>query len=222
MKLFSTALTALAVAASGSAMAQQDRLSYSYLELNYINLDIDEVGEGGDFLDDLENGNGWGISGSLEIGESWFVFADYSDTESDTGFVNDQGLFFSSDTDIKRLNLGAGFHMPMNDNADFVLRAAYTDFDRDRFNFGATDDARVGDLRDDSSDGYFADASIRAQLLDALEGSLGVRYTDVEETDNIGLIGSLLWEFTPGWGIALGVEAGDEIRTWNVGMRFSF
>src|SRR5690554_1493290 len=103
MKLFSTALTALAVAASGSAMAQQDRLSYSYLELNYINLDIDEVGEGGDFLDDLENGNGWGISGSLEIGESWFIFADYSDTESDTGFVNDQGLFFSSDTDIKRL-----------------------------------------------------------------------------------------------------------------------
>jgi hypothetical protein len=35
-----------------------DTLSYSYLQLGYVNLNIDEVGDSGSLLDDKDNGGG--------------------------------------------------------------------------------------------------------------------------------------------------------------------
>ena len=50
-------------ALSLSANAAED-LSYTYLEIDNINLDIDEVGDSGNVLVDLDNGGGWGARGS--------------------------------------------------------------------------------------------------------------------------------------------------------------
>src|SRR5690554_2717283 len=68
-------LTAAALALPAGATAAEG-LSYGFIEIDYINLDIDEPEE---MLDrDFDNGGGWGIHGSLPLGESFYAFASYS------------------------------------------------------------------------------------------------------------------------------------------------
>jgi hypothetical protein len=204
-----------------TADAAED-LSYSYLELDYINLNIDEVGNSGSVLDDLDNGGGWGLRGSLEIAPNWFAFGQYSVTDADASFIDDQNLFFRANTDINRLDLGAGFHNPVSAKTDLVLRLAYTDIDTDGFNFGGTGNISFGDLNEDSSDGFFIDAALRSQLREHIEGSVGLRYTDLQQIDNISIIGNLMYEFSPSMGLNLGLEAGDKISHLLIGLRFNF
>lgn len=202
------------------ASAAED-LSYSYLELDYINLNIDEVGDSGSVLDDLDNGGGWGARGSFALAPNWFLFGQYSVTDADASFIDDQNQFFRSNTDINRLDLGVGFHNPISSTTDFVLRAAYTDIDTDGFKFGGTSDSSFDDLNEDSSDGFFLDAAVRSQLMESVEGSLGVRYTDLQEVDNVSLIGNLMYEISPSFGVNLGLEAGNNISHILIGFRFS-
>lgn len=216
-------LGAAALIPMGAMAAENNsEFSYTYLELDYVGLSIDGVGDSNDLIDKLDNGDGWGAQGSLSLGENFFVFANYSETEADTSFRNDANQWIPADTDITKLDLGLGYHMPVGDATDLVLRGAYTDADRDRFRLGGSGDASLDDLNDDSSDGYFVDAAIRTQLTSWLEGSLGARYFDIEENDGLGVIGNLLFEVAPGFGINLGFDAGDELATWVAGVRFSF
>lgn len=224
MKLIQSVLAATlltpvaAMAADGSSP-----LSYSWLELDYVNLDIDGVGGGNNIVDDFDNGGGFGVKGSLALGTNWFIFANYSDTEADVNFINDQKQFVPAETDIKKVDLGFGFHSPLSDMTDLVFSAAYSDVDRDKFSFGASSkDDSLDDLNDDSSDGYFADIAIRSQLTRSIEGSIGARYTDFNKVDGVSIIGNLLFEITPSFGINIGVDAGDELSVWNAGVRFNF
>lgn len=207
---------------TGFAADAGDNLSYAYIEVGYINLDIDQPGEGNIFEGDFDNGGGYGISGSLPLSEQFFLFADWTETESDFGFVDNVGLYIPGDVDIKRLNLGAGFVMPLSTGADIVIRGAYTDIDYNSFNFGATSSNSLNDLDDDPSDGWMADIAWRAQWTQAIEGSVGVRYTDIESVDNVSFIGNILFELSPNWGINLQVDAGDDLVTWGAGVRMTF
>lgn len=223
------ALLALAVASPAGALAQETDLSYTWLQLDYANLDVDDYGDEGNLLDDFDNGAGWAVSGSLEFTPNWFGFLSYSETDADASFIDDQNVYWSSDSDMKKLDAGVGFHTPLNDATDIVARAAYRDLDQGSFNFGANDDDVIDrpgdafdDLNEDDSDGFFIDAALRSQLAQQLEGSLGVRYTDVAEVDGVSLIGNLLYEFTPQLGLNLGVDAGDDLAIWTAGVRFTF
>lgn len=226
MKLLATKLSVIGLLGLGittipvSASAAED-LDYTYLELDYINLNIDQVGDSGSTLDDMDNGGGWGARGALEIAPNWFVFGQYSITEADVGFFDDQNQYYSANTDIHRLDVGAGFHSPVNAATDLVFRVAYTDIDSNGFNFGSSD-ALFGDFGEDSSDGYFIDGALRAQLTETFEGSLGVRYTDLQQFDNLSVIGNVMYEFSPTLGLNLGLEAGDNISHFLIGLRFSF
>lgn len=209
---------------SFNALAEGD-LAYTSIELNYVNMDIDGFDNRRNYHKKYDDGDGWGLGGSFGFAENWFVFANYSSTESDVDFVDDRDQFYSSDTDIERVDLGFGFHMPINsqtDHTDLVFRGAYVDIDVDGFKFGQTSSSSLSNLRDDSSDGFLADASVRSQLNSWLEGSVGLRYTDIEQVDNFSLIGNLLFEISPQIGFNLGVDAGDELRTWLAGARLSF
>lgn len=199
-----------------------DGLSYSYLQLGYVNLNIDEVGDSGSLLDDIDNGGGWAASGSIALSSNWFAFTQYSVTDSDVSFTDDQGLSFNSNTDINRLDLGGGFHSALSNNTDMVFRVAYIDVDTDGFSFGGSSDASLDDLNDDSSDGYFIDAAIRSQFSQRMEGSLGLRYTDLENIDNISLIANVMHEFSPAMGVNFGLEVGDDISSFLIGLRYSF
>lgn len=216
----STMLAAGLLALPLSGMAAEG-LSYGYLEIDYVNLDVDEPGD--DVFDrDFDNGGGWGIQASVPLTDTFFIFGGYSDTEADFSFFDNAGVLVPGDTDVKRFDIGVGFALPINDMSDLVLRGAYSDIDYDDFDFGAGPSVGLGDLDDDPSDGFFVDVAWRAQFTNVLEGSIGARYTEIENLDGLSLIGNLMYEFSPNLGINLSVDAGDDLMTWGLGARYSF
>jgi hypothetical protein len=209
----------LALPAAGFAAAG---LSYSYFEADYVNLDVDAFGDEGDFIDDFDNGDGWGLRGSFAFTDNWFIFGNWSETDADTGFRNDAGLFIPSNQDVKRFDLGIGFNAPLSERLDFVARGAYTDIDFGDFDFGGSDDDDIEDLDDDSTDGFFVDAGVRAQLIDWLEGGVAARYTDLDTGSDIGIVGNLLFELNQNWGLNVEADVADDLATYSFGVRYSF
>lgn len=216
-------LTALPV----GALAQQD-LNYTWLELMYVIQDIDELGSN-DSISDWDDGDGIGISGSyafenspFDFIETWFIFANYFETENDVDFVDDFGNLRPADTDISRLDLGVGMAYKLNDMSHIVARLAYSDIDVDGFNFGATDTTSIGDLSDDDSDGFFIDAAWRGQVTPTIELTGGLRYTDISETDQVSFIGNALFDVNRRWAVTVNTEVGDELTTIGVGARYTW
>lgn len=207
---------------AGLAAEDSDNLSYGYLEVDYINFDVDQPNEGSIFSEDFDNGGGYGVSLSVPLGETFFVYADYSDTESDFTFVDNTSTVVPGNTDLLRLNLGLGFIMPMSDTTDLVMSGGYADIDYGSFRVGATSDNSLDDLDDDPSDGYTVDVKLRSQLSQSIEGSIGARYTDIQDADGFSLLASVMYEFSPNWGLNLSLDAGDELISYGAGIRYSF
>jgi len=208
-------------AVAGTAAATEG-LNYTFLQLDYIVRDIDVFEDDEDPIEDFDDGNGIALRGSFAVNESLFLFGEYSETESDVTYVSDQVFPIPAEEDVTQLKAGIGTSLEIADRTDFVGRLGYTDIDYGDFDVGATgNDFDVSDLGDDSSDGFFVDAGVRSQLLDNLDGSIGVRYLDVEDVDNTSLIGNLMFELTENWSIDLAVDAGDELATWSLGARWS-
>jgi hypothetical protein len=220
------AMAALLLALPASSFAQQQgpasTLNYTWAEIDIVRLNIDQVGGRATFMRTLDQAEGFGIRGSYEFAPRWFGFAGYSMTKADVNFSTQEGLFFGTSTDVTRLDLGLGHYMPINNSTDAVFRIAYTDFERDRFRFAGTGGPDSRALGNNSSDGYFIDGSIRSQLDQRIEGSLGLRYTDISHTDSVGLIGGLLFEFTPVFSVVFEVEAASDIDHWLLGVRYNF
>jgi hypothetical protein len=227
MKLLSThkrkllAFGACMIPLSGYAADASSDLSYGYVEADYINLDID-TGDEDISRSDLEDGDGFGLSASVPIGERFFIYGDYSDTEADFTFRDNLDVIVPGNTDLQRLNLGLGFRAPLSASTDLVFSGGYTDIDYDHFDLGGSSSSSLDDLDDDGSDGYTADVKLRSQLSQFLEGSLGARYTDIEDADGLSVIGNLMYEFSPNWGLNLSVDAGSDLVTWAAGVRYSF
>jgi outer membrane receptor protein involved in Fe transport len=208
--------------------AAAEGLDYTYLQLEALGRDIDAFDEQEGVIEDLDDGGGWGLHGSYAFLPRFFVFGDYSDTESDVDFAGESVVPLPMDTDITRLDVGVGMNHELNDRVDFIGRVAYTDIDYGDFDLGAGGDLLNGgldnlrdQLRDDDSDGYFADAGVRSQLTENLEGTIGLRYTDVQNIDSTTVIGSLLFELSDNWGLDLGVDVGDELSSYRLGVRFA-
>ena len=220
----------LAAAPVGSALAAHGdpngSLSYTFLEVDYVNLDVDDLDDDEGLIEDLDDGGGWGVRGSFAFTPNFFAFADYSVTDSDATVIDESEVLLSSSQDVKRLNVGLGLNfgvnVPVVGDSDVVFRAAYTDIDFDDFNFGATDDPDLDDLTDDSSDGWLSDVSLRSQLAPWIEASLGVRYTDIGSSEEFSIIGNVLLELTQHWGLNLELDASDDLGTYLIGVRYSF
>jgi len=231
-KILSAALLA-ASAAPLSAMAAQD-ISYRYIEAEYVVLDVDMY-EDDDALDnvieEVDDGDGFKIGASYSFTNNLFVFGNYSQTQADFTFIDDNAALVPDDTDIKTLQLGLGYFAPINMNMDFVARAAYMDVDYDDFATGAEDqdvtdsDTTLGnvwdDLNEDSSDGYFVDAGVRAQTVEWLELGGGVRYTDLDSGDDFSVFGNALFEINQNMGINLTASFGDNLSSYGLGFRYS-
>lgn len=208
---------------TGFAADASDELSYGYVELDYINFDVDQPNEDNIFSGDFDNGGGYGVSLSIPLGEAFFAYADYSDTEADFTFIDNNDVLIPGDTEMKRFNLGLGFIAPMSDRTHLVFSGGYSDIDYGSFSFGASaDDDSFDDLNEDPSDGYTVDVKLRSQLSQMIEGSIGARYTDIEDADGLSVIGNLMFEFSPNWGLNLSLDAGDELMTYGAGVRYSF
>ena len=118
--------------------ALADGLNYNYLEAGGVNFDLDD-----DIVD--VDGDGFGVGGSFEVGESMFVTAGYSTAD------------FDFDIDLDQLSFGLGVHTPIGDNVDFVGTVSYVSVEASAFGFSEDDERGAARA---SLDGHRADAAL--------------------------------------------------------------
>ncbi len=161
-------LIALALVALLPLSAQaDDKLSYTYIEGNYVNVDGDA--------------DGYGVRGSIEFGDSNFYgFGSYRAVETDA---------FSIDIDYT--DIGLGYAHSLSDNADLISEIAYVNADVDGLGNADGYRASVG-LRGSFSDNF--EGLIKANYIDGndvdgdFSGTVGAQW---KFTQTWGLTGEV-------------------------------
>jgi Ax21 family sulfation-dependent quorum factor len=149
-------LLALALVALLPLSAQaDDKLSYSYIEGNYVNVDGDA--------------DGFGVRGAIEFGESNFYgFGSYTMVEIDD--IN---------VDVDFTDVGLGYAHNLSDNADLISEIAYVNADVDGGGNADGYRASVG-IRGSFSDNF--EGLVKANFVDGSDvdgdfsGTLGAQY----------------------------------------------
>jgi len=202
---------ALALAAA-SLGANAGELSYSYVQGGYARTHIDNLG----------NGDGFGVDGSVAVSNNVHIFGGYTMQSA-----SEDGI----DVDLNSARLGVGFNTPINQRADFIARAAYerADVDVDVPGYGSFDG---------NADGYSLEAGFRGQL--SVDGDIegwvlgGYAKLDSAEVEDISLDtdsgdddefygrAGLLFKFNPTWGVVAEGRFAQDANQVLVGIRASF
>jgi hypothetical protein len=116
MKCMKVVLGSLMLALAPLA-ALADEMSYSYVDLGYVETD----------LDGLPSADGFGIRGSVGFAENWFVFGEYTNQDL-------EGV------DIDQFAVGLGGHYGLTDSMDLTGRFGYVDAEASAGGFSASVD----------------------------------------------------------------------------------
>lgn len=171
-------------------------LSYNFFEIGYQRVDLDDDPVPGISVD----GDGYGISGAFEVGESWFITAGYSTVEFDFGI------------DFDQLGIGVGYHVDMSQNADFFATLSYVTAEVSASGFGSADE-----------DGFGASIGIRGMVSDKVELSGSIGYVDLGDGgDGTSFGASALYNFTEAFALGLTLQTDDDITGYGLGARFYF
>ena len=170
-------------------------LSYNFVELGYQNAELDD-----DFAGISVDGDGYGISGSFEVGESWFVTASYGTLDFDFG------------VDLDQLSIGGGFYMDLSDRADFYAAISYIQAEISAPGFGSADE-----------DGYGVTVGLRGMVTDKVELSGGISYSDLGDgADGTAFGAGALYSFTDTFALGVNIETDDDVTVYGIGGRFYF
>jgi hypothetical protein len=174
-------------------------MSYSYVDLNWVNVDVDDSSLGIN-----ESADGFGLRGSFGFAENFFGFAEYRTVEGDIS---------GTDFDIDQLAVGLGGRYGISDNVDLVGRLGYTEVDVAVSGFGSAD-----------ADGYLVSAGLRGELTDGFELEGHVIHTDLgsQGGDDTSFAVGGRYFFTENFAVDAGFESGDDLEIWHVGARFAF
>jgi len=170
-------------------------LSYNFVELGYQNAELD-----GDFAGISVDGDGYGISGSFEVGESWFILASYDTLDFDFG------------VDLDQLSIGGGFYMDLSDRADFYAALSYIQAEVSASGFGSADE-----------DGYGVTVGMRGMVTDKVELSGSLSYSDLGDgADGTAFGAGALYSLTDTFALGVGLETDDDVTIYGIGARFYF
>jgi hypothetical protein len=117
MKILSAVASSLVLAAM-PFLAHAEGMSYSYVDLGYVETNIDGLGP---------NLDGFGLRGSVGIAENFFVFAEYLDQSV-------------SGVDLEQYSVGLGGHYGLSDTLDLVGRVGYANAEVSASGFGSFDE----------------------------------------------------------------------------------
>ena len=134
-----------------SAVARD--LSYNFVRLDFVNMEIDA---GATDVD----GDGFDLQGSLAVSPKFHVFAGYED------------IGFDQSVDLSVMELGGGYRHSFSSKTDFVATLSYMDGEFDVPGFGSVDD-----------DGLGLSAGVRHLITDNFEFSGRLNYMDVFDFD---------------------------------------
>ena len=174
-----------------AAPALAGDLSYNYLQLGYQRVDVDDINVDGD---------GFGLGGSFEVGENWFIQAGYATAELDFG------------VDLDQLGVGVGYHVDMSENADFFATLSYVSVEASVPGFGSADD-----------DGFGVSIGVRGMVSEQVEltGSLG--YVDLSDSgDSTSLNAAAFYNFTDAFALGLVLGTDDDVTSYGLAGRFYF
>lgn len=170
-----------------------DDISYNYIEFGYQKIEIDS-----DVIGLSVDGDGFGIGGSFEIGESWFVAVDYAQADFDFGI------------DLDQIAAGVGWYTTMSNNSDFYALVQYVQAEVSVSGFGSADE-----------DGFGAEIGVRGMVTDMMELGGSIGYVDLGDAgDGTSFGAHLLYNFTPNFAAGLFLDIEDDVTGYGAGVRF--
>lgn len=168
-------------------------LSYNFVELGYQRIDFDEEIAPGVDVD----GDGYGIGGSFEVGNNWFVGINYAKAE------------FDFDVDLDQTSLGVGWHTDISPNADFFATLSYVKAEASASGFDSIDD-----------DGYGMTIGVRGMVGSKFELAGSVGYVDFGDGgDSTAVGGKALYYFTDNFAAGFTVDIDEDITAYGLGLR---
>jgi hypothetical protein len=174
-------------------VTQAEGLSYSYIDLAYINTDIDQ------FDEDVD---GLALRGSLEITDQVFLFANYADQS--TSVLGD-------DLDVQNYGLGVGYAWPIAPSTDLYGKIGYVKYEADYLGFNADDD------------GYSLAVGLRGRPADQIELEGAINYVDLSDSgDDTSLGLGARWFFTDQFAVGVEGDFSDDANTYGIGVRWNF
>jgi hypothetical protein len=144
------------------------------------------------------DGDGFGVAGSVAVNESWFVYAGYSSFDLESTF------------DLDQLEVGGGWHAPVSNKTDWFVTASYIDYELSGRGFGSA-----------SEDGFGVGIGIRSMFSPSLELYGKAQYEDVGDGET-SLAAGLWYTVTGNLALGAGLEVGDDITAYGVGIRLYF
>jgi hypothetical protein len=171
-------------------------ISYNFVEAGYQEIDID-----GGFVGGLDiDGDGYGVGGSFELNENWFIAASYAKAEFDFG------------VDLDQFSLGAGYHVPISDNADFYGMFSYVNAEASASGFGSVDD-----------DGYEAKIGLRGMIGERFELNGSLAYVDLGDGGDTTAFGAgALYNFSDVLAAGFSIDIDDDVTAYGIGIRVYF
>lgn len=156
-------LGVLAVLAAALPFATHaETMDYSYVELGYVDTELDDFDADGD---------GFALRGSLSVHENVFVFAGYEDVSFDPDGP------FTPDVDITSLQVGVGGRYPLTPKIDLVGRFGIVKAELD-----------VGSF-DEDEDGFTFGVRARGEVMPRFELEGGLEHIDVDDiADDTALV----------------------------------
>lgn len=171
-----------------STAALAEGPSYSYIQAAYKEIDLD--------IGDLDtDGDGYEVTGSVAINQTWFVFAGYASFDLDSPFRGD----------ADRLEIAGGGHWPISSTTDWFVTASYLNDE-----YGSS-----------SEDGFGVGGGIRSMFTPSLELYAQANYEDVVD-DEFSLGGGAWYTVTGNLALGAVFDFGDNISTYGVGIRLYF
>lgn len=202
----------LAAAPFAASAATADELSYNYIEGGYAKVHVDDS-----FLSNPEGDGGY-LRGSFSLGPQVNVFASYGSVSK--GQRLDANT--RADVDLKRGEIGVGYHMNMSERVDFLAELAYQRLELDAALSFQDDPSQNLNGSEDAKGGRVA-LGVRGKPSARTEAWLKAGYLDGGDFTGsfAGNLGGQI-NFTPTWGLVAEVELIEDFTTYQVGIRASF
>ena len=204
MRVFTCVAAAAAFLVSGAVLASPN---FNYVELDYVDLDIDPL-----------SGDGWAIGGSGLVNPNIYLLGRYSDTEADD---NIGGI--DVELELEQLSLGVGIQSPLqsNDNISLFGQLTYENIEGD-FEVSGPGGFIAGDA-DDSR--FVIEGGGRFGVLPQIELSASLRYIEVADfyDGEFGFKVGAEWQAMP-W-LALSIDYDqteaefDDVQQFQAGVR---
>jgi len=173
-----------------SLPAFAERPEYSFVDIGYQRIDLDVAGTSID-------GDGYGLGGSLEVGDMWQAFVSYGTAEFDFGI------------DLDEIAVGGGFHGSLSPTSDFVLNLAYIRADASSV-LGSADE-----------DGFGISIGMRNRITPKIELAGFVNYVDVGD-DEYGATGRAWYYLTEQFAVGVNVGIAEDVARYGISGRLFF